>query len=101
MGQELGQDLLLLLGQVLGPVPPDQARGVLVGLPHGPWCLCCRPAQAGGHCQGEDEAEAQRHLHGCGETEQTFKRGIILGFLTERGKRGKEVLCSCWDFELV
>lgn len=85
VGQELGQDVLLLLGQVLGPVPPDQARGVLVGVPHGPWCLCCRPAQAGARCQGQDEAEAQQHLHGCGETEQGWGKGGAAAWDMELG----------------
>uniref|UniRef100_A0A8C9MYL6 Huntingtin-associated protein 1 n=1 Tax=Serinus canaria TaxID=9135 RepID=A0A8C9MYL6_SERCA len=48
--QELGQEVLLLLGQVLGPVPAGQALGGLLGVPHGSW----GPAQAGGHCEGED-----------------------------------------------
>lgn len=69
--------MLLLLGQVLGPAPPDQARGVLLGVPHGPWYLPWWPGLAGGHGEGEDEAEAQRHLHGCGEAEQGWGTGEL------------------------
>lgn len=69
-GQELGDEVLLLLGQGVGPVPPDQAGGELAGVPGSAWCLCRGPAQAGGRHDGEDEADAHLHLHGCGETER-------------------------------
>lgn len=59
--------MLLLLGQGLGPVPPDQAGGEPPGVPHGTRCLRGRPAQAGSGHDGEDEADAHLSLHSCGE----------------------------------
>lgn len=70
VGQEPGDEVFLLLGQGLRPVPPDQGARGPGGIPRSAWCLCCGPAQAGGGCDGEDEANANLHLHGCGETEQ-------------------------------
>lgn len=61
--------MLLLLGQGVGPVPPDQAGGEVRGVPCGIQRLCHGPAQAGGHRDGEDEADAHLHLHGCREAE--------------------------------
>lgn len=70
VGQEPGDEVLLILGQGLWPCPPDQAAWGPGGIPPSAWGLCCGPAQAGGGCDGEDEADANLHLHGCGETER-------------------------------
>jgi len=70
VGQEPGDEVLLLVGQGLGPVLPDRAGGEPAGVPRSGRCLRRGPAQAGSHHHGKDEADAHHHLHGCGETER-------------------------------